>query len=279
MNAKNTRMAPAARQTMYRHPWPVRLWHWWNALAVTCLLITGLLVFNIHPRLYWGEDGHNGMAAVASLSATSLDKKAPRFELQLGSFHWDVSHLMGAIDDEGSDVYVMFAAPPTDFQFGATRTWHFAWAWTLVLSWLVYALYLVVGKRFASVLRPTRGDLAWRNVRHEFVQHLCFKRARGDSARRYNVLQKMTYLVVLFVLIPAIVLSGLTMSNTVTAAIPDLFTLFGGRQSARTVHFIAASLMVLFVAVHVVQVLVAGFVNSTRSMITGHYAIPPEESV
>jgi thiosulfate reductase cytochrome b subunit len=83
----------------------------------------------------------------------------------------------------------------------------------------------------------------------------------------------------LFILIPAIVLSGLTMSNTVTAAFPDLFTLFGGRQSARTVHFIAASLMVLFVVVHVVQVLVAGFVNSVGSMITGRYTVPPEESI
>jgi thiosulfate reductase cytochrome b subunit len=69
------------------------------------------------------------------------------------------------------------------------------------------------------------------------------------------------------------------MSNTVTAAFPDLFTLFGGRQSARTVHFIAASLMVLFVVVHVVQVLVAGFVNSLGSMITGRYTVPPGESV
>jgi thiosulfate reductase cytochrome b subunit len=279
MNADNTTVAPAPRQTMYRHPWPVRLWHWWNALAVTFLLITGLLVFNIHPRLYWGEDGHAGMPAVASLSATSLDKKAPRFELQLGSLHWDVSRLMGAIDDEGSDVYVMFAAPPTDFQFGATRTWHFAWAWMLALSWIGYALYLVAGRRLSLVLRPTRGDLSWRNVGHELVQHFFFRRARGAAARRYNVLQKMTYLLVLFVLIPVIVLSGLTMSNAVTAAFPDLFSLFGGRQSARTIHFVAASLMVLFVVVHVTQVLVAGFVNSMRSMITGRYTLPPEESV
>jgi len=278
MSAENT-VAPAAPQSMYRHPWPVRLWHWWNALAVTFLLITGLLIFNIHPRLYWGEDGHAGMAAVASLEATSLDKKAPRFELQLGSLHWDVSRWMGAIDDEGNDVYVMFAAMPSDFQFGATRMWHFAWAWTLVLSWIAYSLYLLVGKRFAWMLRPTRGDLSWGNIGHEIMGHLRLRRARGAAARRYNVLQKLTYLVVLFILIPAIVLSGLTMSNTVTAAFPDLFTLFGGRQSARTVHFIAASLMVLFVVVHVVQVLVAGFVNTLGSMITGRYTVPPEESV
>jgi len=278
MNAINT-AAPAAPETMYRHPWPVRLWHWWNALSVTFLLVTGLLIFNIHPRLYWGEDGHAGMTAVASLSATSLDKKAPRFELQLGGLHWEVTRWMGAIDEEGNDVYVMFAATPSDFQFGATRMWHFAWAWTLALSWIAYALYLLVGTRFAAMLRPTRDDLSWRNVGHEVMDHLRLRRARGEAARRYNVLQKMTYLAVLFILIPAIVLSGLTMSNTVTAAFPDLFTLFGGRQSARTVHFIAASLMVLFVVVHVVQVLVAGFVNSLGSMITGRYTVPPGESV
>jgi thiosulfate reductase cytochrome b subunit len=269
----------AQTEPSYRHPWPVRIWHWLNALAVTMLLLTGLLIFNIHPRLYWGEDGHAGMASFASLTASTHDKAAPRFDLQVGSHHWDVTGMMGVIDDEGNDVYVLIAAPFADFQFGATRTWHFAWAWVLVLCLIAYGLYLVIGGRFAAMLLPTRRDLSWRNIGHEFLQHLRFKRARGAAARRYNVLQKISYLIVVFILFPTIVLSGLTMSNAVTAAFPDLFTLFGGRQSARSVHFIAATLMLMFILVHLVQVLVAGFANSMGSMITGRYDIEREDSV
>ena len=91
-------------------------------------------------------------------------------------------------------------------------------------------------------------------------------------------MQKLSYLFVIFVLIPALVLSGLTMSNAMTAAFPDLFALFGGRQSARSIHFLSAMLLVLFVLVHVFQVFVSGFFNLMRSMITGRFAVDREGS-
>jgi thiosulfate reductase cytochrome b subunit len=122
-------------------------------------------------------------------------------------------------------------------------------------------------------------DLTLRSIAHEIWQHLRLRRARGQAARNYNLLQKLSYLFVIFVLIPAIVLSGLTMSNAMTAAFPDLFLLFGGRQSARSIHFLAAMLLVLFVFVHVFQVFVAGFVNLMRSMITGRYVVDREDSL
>ena len=102
------------------------------------------------------------------------------------------------------------------------------------------------------------------------------RRPRGEAAKHYNVLQKLTYLLVIFLLLPAMVLSGLTMSPAVTAAAPFLFDLFAGRQSARTIHFIAANLLLLFVLVHVVQVALFGAFNLMRSMITGRYAVVPE---
>jgi thiosulfate reductase cytochrome b subunit len=108
--------------------------------------------------------------------------------------------------------------------------------------------------------------------------HIRLRAPRGEADRRYNVLQKLSYLTVVFVLLPAIVLSGLTMSPAVTAAAPILFDLFGGRQSARTIHFLAANLILLFVLVHVVQVLLAGVINRMRSMITGRYTIKPERA-
>ncbi len=118
-----------------------------------------------------------------------------------------------------------------------------------------------------------------RNIAGEFWQHLRLKRARGESARHYNLLQKASYLLVIFVLFPTLVLSGLTMSNAMTAAFPDLIALFGGRQSARSMHFLAAMLLVSFVLVHVFQVFVAGFFNMMRSMITGRFVVDREDSV
>ena len=269
----STKTTRTTVEILVRHPWPVRLWHWTNALAVTLSLVTGLLIFNIHPSLYWGEDGHAGMPSILSLSVSDPDPKMPRFELRVGSHRWDVTGLMGVIDNEGSDQYVLVAAPPADFQFGGTRVWHFMSAWILVTAWLAYALYIVAGGRLARFLWPTREDRSWRNLAYELRQHLLLKRARGEAAKRYNLLQKASYLIVVLVLMPTLILSGLTMSNSVTAVFPDLFFLFGGRQSARSIHFIAAALLLGFVVIHLLQVLVAGFFNSMRSMLTGRYAI------
>jgi thiosulfate reductase cytochrome b subunit len=269
----STRTATTTAEIIVRHPWPVRLWHWTNALAVMLSLVTGLLIFNIHPSLYWGEDGHAGMPSILSLAVSDPDPNKPRFELRVGGRRWDVTGLMGVIDNEGSDQYVLVAAPPADFQFGGTRIWHFMSAWILVTAWLAYAVYVAAGGRLARVLWPTREDRSWRNLAYELRQHLLLKRARGQAAKRYNLLQKTSYLIVILVLMPTLILSGLTMSNSVTAVFPELFSLFGGRQSARSIHFIAAALLLGFVVIHLLQVLVAGFFNSMRSMLTGRYAI------
>ncbi len=85
----------------------------------------------------------------------------------------------------------------------------------------------------------------------------------------------MAYLGVIGVLLPAMVLTGLTVSPAMDAILPWLVDLFGGRQSARTIHFIAANLIVLFIFVHVVMVILAGPINELRSMITGKFAIFP----
>ena len=267
-------------QTDYRHPWPVRIWHWANVLAVVVLLLTGLLLFDIHPRLYWGNDGHEGVPAFLSLSATDLEGTVPKTELQIGGHRWDATGVLGKIIDDGfGGKYLLVFSPPDDWDFGATRGWHFAFAWILAFSLLGYASYVLVSGRLAKKLLPMRTDLTLRGIAHEIWQHLRLRPAHGQAARHYNVLQKLSYLFVIFVLIPTIILSGLTMSNTVTAAFPDLFTLFGGRQSARSMHFFAAMLLVLFVLVHVFEVFVAGFVNLMRSMITGRYVVDREDSV
>ncbi len=263
----------------YRHPLPVRLWHWLNALAMVVLLLTGLLLFDIHPRLYWGDDGHVGMPAFFSIAA--VDRNAPvlHTELQIGSHRWDVSRVLGLAVDDGFGAKDFLVVPaPADWDFGATRGWHFLFAWVLVIGSLLYVIYLFTSGRLAARWWPKRGEMSWRSVAHEFWQHLRLRRAHGEAARQYNLLQKLSYLVVIFVLIPVLLLSGLTMSNSVATAFPDLFLLFGGRQSARSVHFFAAMLLLAFILVHVFQVFVAGFFSLMRSMITGRYVVDREDA-
>ena len=268
------------RQVDYRHPLPVRVWHWVNAAAVGVLLMTGLLIFDIHPHLYWGETGQEGEGSFLSLSGEHLEGTPPETQLQIGRLRWNTTGLLGSVIDDGfGGKYLLVAAAPEDWQFGATRGWHFAFAWFLGLSLPLYGAYLLASGRLNRVLLPTRGDLKPRHMLHELWQHARLKRARGESSRHYNFLQKISYLVVLFVLIPAMVLSGLSMSNTVTATFPGLATLFGGHQSARSVHFIVAMLLLAFVFVHVFQVFVAGFVNMMRSMITGRFVVEREKAL
>lgn len=267
----------SARDVDYRHPWPVRVWHWANTAVVVILLMTGLLIFDIHPHLYWGEDGQEGVGAFLSLSGTHLERQVPETQLSIGRYHWDVTGFLGSVIDDGfGGKYLLAVSAPADWEFGATRGWHFAFAWLLGLSLPAYLVYLLCSGRLRGVLLPTREELKPRGILKEFWQHMRLKRARGETARRYNVLQKLSYLVVIFILFPTLILSGLTMSNAVTAVFPDLFTLFGGRQTARSIHFIAAMFLVAFVLVHVFQVFVAGFFNLMRSMLTGRFIIERE---
>jgi thiosulfate reductase cytochrome b subunit len=270
------RTATSPPKIDYRHPWPVRLWHWTNALACIALLVTGALIFDIHPHLYWGDDGHEGMPAFLSLTSTGMSGTVPRTDLQIGSRHWDTTGILGKVLDDGdSGQYLLAFGAPDDWQFGATRGWHFLFAWVLGLSVPLYGSYLLWSRRLRAVWLPSRSELGLRSLASDLWQHLRLRRRRGEASRRYNVLQKLTYLAVLGLLMPLIVLTGFAMSNAMTAAFPHLLTVFGGRHSARSLHFLAALLMALFIVVHVLQVFVGGFSNLMRSMITGRYAVEP----
>jgi thiosulfate reductase cytochrome b subunit len=141
----------------------------------------------------------------------------------------------------------------------------------------VYLLFGLLSGHFRRDLVPASDQLRPRHVMADIWDHVRLRSPRGESARRYNLLQKLAYLAVVFLLLPIMLLSGLTMSPAVTAAAPGLFDLFGGRQSARTIHFLVANLIVLFVLVHVVEMLLAGALNGMRSMITGRYLINAKE--
>jgi len=164
-----------------------------------------------------------------------------------------------------------WATLPGQQSLAEGRLWHFFFAWLFVVNGAVYLLASLLGGHFWRDLVPSRHDLG--RIGRTVWDHILFRFPEGEEARHYNVLQKLAYLIVVVVLLPVIVLAGLTMSPRMDAAFPQLLTIFDGRQSARTIHFIIAWALVAFVLIHVFMVLVSGVWNNLRSMLTGRYAI------
>lgn len=226
----------------YRHALAVRIMHWVNALALAVLLMSGLNIFSAHPALYWGSSSYTGHGPLLELAARAI----PGW-LMLPSERW----------------------------LSMARRWHFFFAWVLVINGLCFLGYSIASRHLARDLAPNAADL--RSIGRSILDHLRLRHPVGEAARRYNVLQKLAYLGVIFVLVPLAVLMGLAMSPRLDAIVPGWVDLFGGRQSARTLHFLAAGLLVAFVLIHVFETVVSGFRNHLRSMITGWFRIDRED--
>ena len=270
----------APREVMYRHTVAVRLTHWFNALILVLLLISGLRLFNYHPTLYWGNYGYSGVPSFLSIAALEdIETDEPVGVTTVMGHNFITTGVLGvAYDANGEPVSAAF--PNWLILPGGlalARDVHFAAAWLLVFNGLVYLLFGLFSGHFRRDLLPAAVELRPRHMLADLWNHIRLRRPRGAAARRYNVLQKLAYAIVIFGLLPVMVLTGLTMSPAVTAAMPFLFDMFGGRQSARTIHFLVANLVVLFVLVHIIQVVVTGVFNNMRSMVTGRYAILPED--
>ena len=268
------RRAPA-RQLVPRHSALVRLTHWVNVFCFSLLLMTGAQIFNAHPRLYWGEYGADNDPAWLSIDSLH-DSRGWRGELHLGSLVFRTTGLLGA-SKEGASVapraFPAWLTIPSYQDLAAGRRWHFFFAWLFAINGAVYLLGGLVSRHFRRDLLPTKSELAPTHLAQEVVDHAKLHFPKGEAARRYNVLQKLAYMGVAFVLLPLMVLTGLTMSPGMDSAFHVLLDVFGGRPSARGIHFICASLLVAFVVVHVLMVIASGLWNNLRSMITGKYAI------
>jgi thiosulfate reductase cytochrome b subunit len=263
------------RQLVPRHSALVRVTHWVNVFCFSLLLMTGAQIFNAHPRLYWGEYGADNDHAW--LSIDSLHGNGGwRGVVHVGALSIETTGLLGASKEDGALAPRGFPAwltIPSYQDLAAGRRWHFFFAWLFAINGAVYLLGGLVQRHFRRDLLPTRAELAPAHLVQEVVDHAKLRFPKGEAARRYNVLQKLAYMGVAFVLLPLMVLTGLTMSPGMDSAFHILLDIFGGRPSARSLHFICASLLVAFVVVHVVMVLVSGVWNNLRSMITGRYAI------
>lgn len=268
------------RTLVRRHSLTIRLSHWLNVLCMTVLLFSGLQIFNAHPALYWGQYGADADPSFLSMDAVS-DGDALKGITHVGGLSLDTTGVLGVSNVDGEPTgrgFPSWITLPSYQDLATGRRWHFFFAWLFVINGLIYLAYGLISRHFRRDLIPAGQELTPRNLGHEVLDHARLRFPKGERARHYNALQKLTYLLVIFVLLPLMIATGLTMSPGFDAFAPWLLDLFGGRQSARALHFITATTLVAFVLVHVVMVLVSGVFNNMRSMITGRYAIETDNS-
>lgn len=269
MVSSDRRAAEADPKLIYRQSGITRLTHWVWAFAMFFLLLSGLQIFNARPNLYLGQQSGFGFEnSILDIYATN-SPNGPAGQTKLFGQIFDTSGLLGYSGTAQQPVFTAFpswATIPSYRDLGTGRVVHFFFAWVLVgtlLIWLINALF--TGHLWRDIILKPR-DV--RGLPKDILAHIVLRFTHGRS---YTPLQKVAYFGVFIVAFPLIVATGLTMSPGVDAAVPWLLDLFGGRQTARTIHFITMLAFVLFFVVHIIMVVLAGPINELRSMITGYY--------
>jgi thiosulfate reductase cytochrome b subunit len=263
----------------YRHRLPVRIMHWINVISFFLMLMSGLAIFNAHPNLYWGKDSRFD-TPLLSITSQPGPHGEPHGITRVAGHTFDTDGILGAslVKDDlkpSARAFPSWATIPGRQWLSLARNWHLFFGWIFVLNGIAYVTYSVISGHLRRDLLPTAAEL--RAIGRSIKDHLRFKHPTGEAARRYNVLQNLAYLTVIFGLLPLIVVAGVAMSPRLNAVFGGGWVdLLGGRQSARTLHFVAAFSLVGFVLVHVFEVIVTGLWNNLRSMITGRYRLPDE---
>jgi thiosulfate reductase cytochrome b subunit len=267
------------RETVYRHRLPTRLWHWLNVLALLVLLMSGLQIFNAHPALYWGQSGSNLDTPVMEIGTSGAGKNLIGI-IEINGREFDTTGFLGLSKGSSGEMrqiaFPAWATLPGFRDLATARHWHFFFAWAFAFNMLMYIGFSLFNGHLRRDLAPSKGELSPRHILHDIWQHIRLRFPKGEAAKRYNILQKLAYLSVILLALPLMILTGLTMSPGFNAIAPWLLDVFGGRQSARTLHFILANFLVLFVIVHLIMLLLAGVWNEMRSMFTGNYIIKHE---
>ena len=272
------RIEPAGTRLIYRHRLGTRIWHWVNAVTIVVLLMSGAMIFNAHPRLYWGQYGANFDRAWLEINADSRGGY-----LKLGDRRFDTDGVLGRWKaSDGSvrtNAFPGWATIPSGYNLALARRWHLTFALVLAFGLLFFLIASLFNRHIQRDFVLKRREIAPAGLWRDIVAHLKLRFDNPEDPGAFNVLQKLSYIGVIFVLIPLIIFTGLTMSPDMDPAWPWLLDLFGGRQSARSIHFIAAALLLLFILVHLVLVLLSGPINGVRGMITGWLRVPePERS-
>lgn len=234
---------PRQPATIFRHKLATRLWHWVTVVTVFILIGSGLGILNAHPHLYWGKFGAN------------FDHP------------WlNLPHMPE------------WATIPGHYNLAISRRWHLLFALVLGFALLGFMVTSLINRHFQRDLRVRAEEIKPRHLLEDAKAHLVFRFHDPKRPGAYNTLQKLSYVATIFVLLPLMIGTGLTMSPGMDAAWPWLLDLFGGRQSARSIHFIAASALVGFIIVHLALVILAGAGNEVRSMLTGQWRVPEDEA-
>jgi thiosulfate reductase cytochrome b subunit len=239
----------AATKLAPRHSVLVRVTHWITTICFFALLLSGIEIVISHPRFYWGETG------------TVLT--TPLFQLHIPSSRRLVPTGYGYVLPD---------------QNGWSRALHFQAAWVAVLTGLLYAISGFFTGHFRKDFLPSKAELSWRGLWGALAERLRFRRPSEAGAASYNLMQRVAYLLVIFVLFPLVIWTGLALSPALDSAFPATVTLLGGRQSARTLHFFVSVALVLFLLVHLMMIFLAGFWSRTRAMITGRTGTRTEGS-
>lgn len=267
--------ARTAREVIYRHTFVVRLTHWVNALTIFLMIGSGLNIFNAHPRLFWGARGSELDHPFLSIGAVMTDH-GMRGVTVIGPVRLDTTGILGWSKvgaDWAARAWPSWITVPSFQDLADARHWHFFFAWVLVMNGALYLGWSLFIRHAQRDLWPTAADL--RSIPRSIIDHIQLKHPTGEAAKRYNVLQRLAYLG-LIALVIGMVVTGLCMSPGFDGFAPWLPDVFGGRQSARSLHFVFASLITAFIAVHLIEVVLAGPINEIRSMITGRYVVPME---
>jgi thiosulfate reductase cytochrome b subunit len=232
-----------------RHAALVRVTHWITVIVFFALLVSGIEILISHPRFYWGESGNSGTPVL--------------FKIPIPSSRGTVPTGYGYVLPD---------------QNGWSRYLHFEAAWALVLTGLIYGIAGFWTRHFRDNLLPARSDRSWRVCREVIAKHLRFAPPDQADAFSYNVLQRVTYLAVIFILFPLVIWTGLALSPAFDSAVPAAVNILGGRQSARTLHFFVTGFLVLFLVVHIAMVALTGFRARMRAMIDGLATVPQERT-
>jgi Ni/Fe-hydrogenase b-type cytochrome subunit len=261
-----------------RHRLSTRIWHWVNAATLLILLMSGLMIFNAHPRLYWGQAGAKPDAAWLEIGS-----QADAGYARIGMATVDTTGVLGRwTDADGAPQKYAFPGwitIPSKYSLADARLWHFLFGFVLAFGLLAYILRSLFNRHISADLHIRRAEWSPRHIWQDVKDHARLRFPTGAAALSYNILQKLSYIGVIFVLLPLMIFTGLAMSPNMNAAFGWLIDIFGGRQSARSIHFIATFALVAFFAVHMVMVLLAGPINEVRSMITGNFRLPDKRDV
>ncbi len=264
---------PEPGDLVRRHRLSTRLWHWTNALSLLILFMSGLMIFNAYPRLHWGTSGSSHDAAWLEIGGD--DRQG---YLKIAGRKIDTTGVLGHWRNGEGEVrnhaFPSWATIPSRFSLPVARNWHLAMAWILSLALTAFMLRAVFNGHIAKDLHVQRAEWSARHIWQDIKDHARLRFPTGIAALKYNILQKLSYISVIFVLIPLMIFTGLCMSPGANAALIWMLDIFGGRQSARSIHFICAFLLLGFFVVHMAMVVLAGPYNEIRSIITGWYRLP-----